>query len=85
MTLPLPGERVVAGLACGAVLDLLPDLLDGRLSPADAAAAQAHVHGCDVCARFGGEYAALVARARALPAPDGAWVDDLLAALDARL
>jgi anti-sigma factor (TIGR02949 family) len=56
----MTAERVVAGLRCTEVLALLVDYLDGELSPADARQLEAHVAGCDQCARFGGRYAGVV-------------------------
>jgi anti-sigma factor (TIGR02949 family) len=48
-------EKVVGGLSCGQVLDRLSDYLDGDLEPAAREAVEAHLRGCDGCARFGGE------------------------------
>jgi anti-sigma factor RsiW len=64
-------ERIVAGLACSQVLGLLSDHLDGELPPEARAQVDAHLAGCDVCARFGGEFgAALQALRAAAPPPD---------------
>jgi anti-sigma factor RsiW len=57
----LPNERQVAGLRCSDVLEELADYLDGVLSPDLRARMEEHVRGCDICERFGGEYAAAVA------------------------
>lgn len=58
-------DRVVGGLRCRDVLDLLADFVDGGLDPATLEKVRGHLHGCDVCEKFGGEYAALVAQLRA--------------------
>jgi anti-sigma factor RsiW len=79
----LPDERAVAGLRCSEVLDRLSDFLDGDLPPEDESRVRAHVAACDVCARFGGELAALVATLRA--ARDRDVEPGVAARLDARL
>lgn len=61
----LPGERDVAGVRCSQVLDRLSALLDGDLTDAEAARMRAHVADCDVCARFGADFGAVVAALRA--------------------
>jgi anti-sigma factor RsiW len=72
------GQRQIAGLWCGDVLEGLPDYLEGALPPAVVQAVEAHLQGCDWCARFGGEYAGTVQRLqRALAEPDP--LDDELA------
>ena len=48
-------EKVVGGLSCGQVLDRLSDYLDDDLDREARAAVEAHLRGCDGCARFGGE------------------------------
>ncbi len=58
-------ERVIAGLACGDVLRLLGDLLDGELSAGDLASVRAHVAACPDCDRFGAAYGQLVRQLRA--------------------
>lgn len=65
----IPGEKTVAGLRCGEVLDRLSDYLDDELPPAERAAVETHLRGCEGCARFGGELRATV---RALKAHLGA-------------
>jgi anti-sigma factor RsiW len=76
----IPGEQVVAGLRCGEVLERLSDYLDRELAPGDRERLEAHLRGCDGCARFGGEFGATV---RALKAHLGA--DRLPGAFHARL
>jgi anti-sigma factor RsiW len=56
-------EKSVAGLSCSQVLERLSDYLDGDLAEGPRAALEAHVKGCDGCARFGGE---MVGTVRAL-------------------
>jgi anti-sigma factor RsiW len=57
-------ERDVAGIRCSGVLELMPDYLDSALEPTLRAQLEAHVRGCEWCARFGGTYAAAVAALR---------------------
>lgn len=80
---PEPRQRLVAGLWCGDVLARLPDFVDGTLPAEEAAAARAHLAGCDWCERFGGRYGALVGQLRELPAPP--IPDELARRLDERL
>ncbi|MBI5069112.1 MAG: zf-HC2 domain-containing protein [Deltaproteobacteria bacterium] len=56
----LENEITVAGLSCGQVLDRLSDYQDGDLSPAERTQVEAHLRGCDRCARFGGEFRVVV-------------------------
>lgn len=56
----IPEEREVGGLRCGEVLERLGDFVDGELSAAEVAKVHAHLAGCDVCERFGGEFARTV-------------------------
>ena len=58
-------DRVVAGLRCRDVLELLADYVDGELDPSTADRVHEHLRGCDACEKFGGEYGDLVARLRA--------------------
>lgn len=85
MTTKLPGEKVVAGLTCGAVLDRLSDYLDAELGADDRARLEAHLRGCEGCARFGGELRATVralkAHLAAAPLPE-AFHDRLRRAID---
>lgn len=58
-------DRMVGGLRCRDVLDLLADYVDGELDAATLGKVDAHLRGCDTCEKFGGEYGALVAHLRA--------------------
>ena len=58
-------DRMVGGLRCRDVLELLPDFVDGELSDVVLARLTAHLSGCDTCEKFGGEYGELVALLRA--------------------
>jgi anti-sigma factor RsiW len=68
------GEREIGGLLCSEVLADLTEYLDGRLDAARRASIEAHVAGCDNCARFGGDFGRVVASLRAdlARAKDGA-------------
>lgn len=61
-------ERVIGGVACGEVLALLGEYLDGALGPEALAAVTAHVSACSQCERFGGAYATVVKALRETPA-----------------
>ncbi len=70
----IENEKVIAGLSCGQVLDLLSEYLDGDLAGSQSASLEQHLRGCDGCARFGGEFRGVVgalrehlARSRGLP------------------
>lgn len=66
-------EREVAGIRCGEVLALLSDYVDGDVHPATRARVDAHLRGCDVCERFGGRFAGVLAQVRrALGPPEPA-------------
>lgn len=54
-------DRTVGGLRCRDLLSLLPDFVDRDLSPAQLGRVGAHLESCGHCAKFGGEYGALVA------------------------
>jgi anti-sigma factor RsiW len=80
-----PLDRNVAGVTCRGVLHALGDFLDGELPPHEVVRVQAHLAGCDNCARFGGHVGALVASLRAatptedVPAPVAARLKARLA------
>jgi anti-sigma factor RsiW len=72
----IENEKVIAGLSCGQVLDRLSDYLDGELSAEERERLEAHLRGCDGCARFGGELREVVGLLRSQLArsprlPDG--------------
>lgn len=76
-------DREVAGLTCRQVLAGLGDYLDGELPPPAVAQVEAHLAGCQNCARYGGSVG------RAVGALRGAGVSpvppDVLARLEVRL
>lgn len=53
--MPTPDAKPGSSRAwwCGELLERLGDYVEGALSDADRVAVEAHVHGCDWCARFG--------------------------------
>ncbi len=61
----VPGEKVVAGLSCGEVLERLSDYLDGELAPLAQAQVEGHLRGCEGCDRFHGEFQSTVRSLRA--------------------
>jgi anti-sigma factor RsiW len=73
------GQRQIAGVWCGEVLERLPDYVDGALDPAEVARVEAHLAGCDWCERFGGSYGDLVRALRARRDPSPAGLADRLA------
>ena len=82
----MKGERLVGGLRCSEVLALLPDYVAGSIAVPDLARLQAHVGGCPLCVRFGGQYAAAVQQLRAsLAAPASEGEQDALRRLRQRL
>jgi len=79
-------ERVVAGISCGEVLDGLSAYVDGELAVEQRERVDAHLRGCDICARFGGEFKATIGALRAhllasgpLPPTVQAWLRAALA------
>ena len=78
-------EKVVAGISCSQVLDVLSDYLDDDLPPDARRQVEEHLRGCEGCARFGGEFRATVRALRAhLASGDlpGAVRDRLRKAMD---
>ena len=81
------GEREVAGLRCGQVLEQLSEYLEGELAPEVRGRIEAHVRACDHCARFGGVFSAAVGALRVVLRGSGeqadahARLDDLLGRL----
>jgi anti-sigma factor RsiW len=53
-------EREVGGMRCGEVLEELSDFLDGELGAERRAQVEAHLHGCDVCERFGSRFSTVI-------------------------
>lgn len=53
-------NRVVAGIRCIEVLELLSDYLDGDASMEQRHRIEAHLRGCDQCERFGGQVSSIV-------------------------
>ena len=53
-------NRVVAGIRCIEVLELLSDYLDGDVSQEVKERIEAHLRGCDQCERFGGQMSSIV-------------------------
>lgn len=77
----MANNRQVGGLWCFDVLAKLTDFIDGELSEAERGQIEAHLHGCEECTRFGGEFGSVVKAVRkALGAPS-----TLPADVDARL
>lgn len=60
----MQGERTVGGLRCGEVLARLSDYLAEALPAVERQQVEAHVTGCSVCERFGGEFALTLRRLR---------------------
>lgn len=60
----MKSERLIAGLRCSEVLANLSDYIDGQLSPERRAQIEAHLRGCAVCERFGGQFGKVVAALR---------------------
>lgn len=79
------GERIVGGIACSAVLALLPDVVASAIGEDERAKVTLHLAGCSVCERFGGAYGAAVRalRTSGSAAQDGAAHERLLARLAA--
>ena len=81
----MDGEREVAGLRCGEVLERLSDFLDGELEAVEHAAVVAHLAGCDTCARFGGRMADAAATLRTALRENPSPPDDETGAVLTRL
>ncbi len=69
-------DTIVAGLRCREVLADLSEYVDGQLDTGRLVALQAHLAGCDRCARFGGHVMNLLASLRAGLAEPIALDDD---------
>ncbi|MCK6551607.1 zf-HC2 domain-containing protein [Myxococcota bacterium] len=81
-------DREVAGIRCTAVLAHLSDYLDGEVAEETRRTIDAHLVGCDWCARFGGRFAGVVrdlqGRLGASEALDPAIADRLFERLQAK-
>jgi anti-sigma factor RsiW len=65
------GDRKVGGLWCHEVLARLSDYLDDELAASARNQIEDHLRGCDVCERFGGEFASVIkALRKELTMPD---------------
>ncbi len=57
----MPGrERIVGGLSCSDVLELLSDYIDNATDSGTRARVEEHLRGCDWCERFGGRFSEVV-------------------------
>lgn len=77
-------EREVAGLWCRDVLGALTEYVAGSLEASRRAQLEAHVRGCPLCERFGGEFSDAL-RALRGTSEDNTLDEDVLARLEARL
>lgn len=78
-------DRDVAGIRCFEVLALLSDYLDDELGGERRRTVDAHLAGCDWCARFGGEVGETVRKLRAELSEPDPMPDDVRARLAASL
>ena len=60
----MKGERLVGGLWCHEVLARLSDYLDGELEMSERDEVDAHLRVCDICERFGGDFAHAIKKIR---------------------
>lgn len=58
-------DRIVAGLRCTEVLAELSEYVDRQLPRSRTGQIEAHLRDCDWCARFGGDFAGVIAALRA--------------------
>lgn len=79
------GEREVAGLRCGQVLEVLSDYLEGALDDERRGRVEAHLRGCDTCERFGGRFAGALSALRRTLGPPAPLDPDVEARLVSRL
>jgi len=60
----MKGDRQVGGLWCHEVLAVLSDYVDGEIEDRSRVQIEAHLRECDVCERFGGEFAYVIKETR---------------------
>lgn len=80
-------DRVVAGMRCAEVLELLSVYLDGELDMERVSRIRAHTQGCSNCARFGGRFARAIELLRTETEPEAlsdSLVDRLVTGATAR-
>ena len=53
----MKGDRFVGGLWCHQVLAKLSDYMDGEIAESGRERVEAHLRECDICERFGGDFA----------------------------
>lgn len=82
-------NRVLGGVSCFEVLEVLDSFLDNALEPGERARVLAHLTECQACADFGGRYAhviqALHVQLGAAPRVDAAQAERVSQAVLARL
>ncbi len=78
-------DTIVAGIRCRDVLADLSGYLDGELQASRIAQLQAHLNGCDRCARFGGAVAEVLAQLRSAFTVPAALQDVTATRLHARV
>jgi anti-sigma factor RsiW len=70
-------DHEVAGIRCREVLAELSDYLDGELADERVEQINAHLRGCDNCARFGGRFQAVFTAIREVLAEPAPLDDDV--------
>lgn len=78
-------DREVAGIRCREVLERLSAYLDGELPRREVERVEAHLRGCDRCARFGGAFGDVVAGLRRRLGPAEPLSEEVAARLRDRL
>lgn len=81
----MKGERLVGTLRCSDLLGDLSEYLEGTLPQERVDAIEAHLRGCDLCTRFGGEFGAMVHAIRNRLADPDAIPDDIAERLRKKL
>ncbi|HEX9161507.1 MAG TPA: zf-HC2 domain-containing protein [Thermoanaerobaculia bacterium] len=72
-------------MRCSEVMAVLSDYIDGTVDVENRARIDAHLRGCDVCERFGGQFAAIVETLRRQLAGSEPLPDDVARRLRERL